>query len=101
MNTQANKQQPLRLFYIGTEYATRSKLMMGELYEEGDREHRLAWDILADYVARGQNITIRPATPTELAWAEARTVDYERFWQHMHERSDNLLSEYDTLLKER
>ena len=91
-----SEQKRLDMFYIGSEYRDRSKWFMGELYEITDREHRLAWDLLGDYVAKGYAISVRPATTEELAWAERETVKHEQFWKSVRERQDKAWEGFGT-----
>lgn len=90
-------QKPLDLFYLGPVYHERS-LVMGELYDIEDREHRLAWSLLGSHLDHGQSITIRLATPEEHAWAEAETVRNEAWSKRLREGTARRIAAYDKRL---
>lgn len=98
MTKKQTQTKTIALFAIGPTYGERTGLLMGELYEVGDTSHRLGWSLLADYVARGYTIAIRPATAAELAWAEVEAAKHEAFVQRLNDRAATVFAEYDTLL---
>ena len=62
------------LFYIGDDFYPKSGTVMSSIYTVEGR-FRFDWGFVQRDLASGKSVTIRPATPEEMKWAQAKLTE--------------------------
>ena len=72
----------MNLFHIGRKFYHESGSAMSSI-STVDTFERSDWDKVQIALENGETVTIRPATASEMQWAEIKLAEKKEFWNNL------------------